>query len=227
MFAQRTFKTQRDPYWNKVVTLIGNDNQPNATSTFVDQAHHKILTTTGTPQYAVANTPPNMRSSIRVTSSSIQMAPQDLWFGSQDMCAEMYLYLRTSNPGVVMTTQPTNVNDAFVFAISPNFQQAYSSNGGSWDVLTNWGTITAGTWFHYATYKIGDNFYGAIDGTVQFLNNVPGFSLFQTTNNLCLGAQGDGSNPIDAQFCSFRLTVGYSRYGASNFTRPTLPFPAQ
>ncbi len=54
-------------------------------------------------------------------------------------------------------------------------------------------------------------------------------ALFNTTNGVYVGDQGNvavgGTNPFTGQVAAIRITKGVARYGAGNFTPPSLPLP--
>jgi len=102
-----------------------------------------------------------------------------------------------------------------------------SSSGSSWDVFNNevFGTVSAGSWHHLAFYRIGNNFYGAVNGNVRFIKTYSG-AIWNNGNNLFIGTDGGGGSQSDIDVSNFRFVKGNSVYGTSNFTPPTAPLTA-
>jgi len=102
-----------------------------------------------------------------------------------------------------------------------------SSSGSSWNVFNNetFGTVSAGSWHHLAFYRIGNNFYGAVNGNVRFIKTYTG-AIWNNGNNLFIGTDGGGGSQSDIDVSNFRMVIGSSVYGTTNFTPPTAPLTA-
>jgi hypothetical protein len=77
----------------------------------------------------------------------------------------------------------------------------------------------AGRWVFVAAYILGSKFYLSIDGKVASANVV---NRPDAIAAILIGGIDTSSNYY---LDDLRVTNGVSRYGASDFTPPTAPFP--
>ena len=97
-----------------------------------------------------------------------------------------------------------------------------SSSGSSWDVFNGeiFGYVTQDVWHHLAFYRIGNNFYGAVNGYVRFIKTYSG-AIWNNSSDLFVGNDGGNSSDAQIRVSNFRLVKGNSVYTSSNFTPPT------
>ena len=102
-----------------------------------------------------------------------------------------------------------------------------SSSGSSWDVFNGetFGYVSTDVWHHLAFYRIGNNFYGAVNGHVRFIKTYSG-AIWNNGSDLFIGSDGGDSSNADIWASNFRMVKGNSVYGTSNFTPPSSPLTA-
>lgn len=153
----------------------------------------------------------------------------DHQFGSSDFTLEGWFY-RTGLNG--NTSRFWNLSSdtydgiSVSFDISGNLSTYLSSNGTSWNVVSNanWATPSANAWHHLALVRNGANMFGFLDGVKTVLSTaMTGVFLFPTNGIHCIGGQSTG---VGRSFLGYidevRITKNLARYTA-NFT-PTGPF---
>lgn len=225
-----------DANWPNVKLLVFNDSATNGTSVFIDQSTGaKSATKHGTPAYSNGQAPPGMASSVLFNGSSdwITWANSADWrFGSGEFTVEFWAYLNSapaSGTAVLVSTQSNNGIDEFaVDWLGGTALTAYSQDGVGWFNGGSWlsSSLSTSTWTHFAFYKSGSNYYSAINGVVT--NVGPAVALFGTSSPLSAACQVDGFSGycLPGYMASLRVTKGgTARYGASNFTPPSLPLP--
>lgn len=219
-----------DPYWSNVVLLLGNDNKANGSTTFMDQssAGRNATVYSGNPVYSTVHFPTGMSSSLYSPGgNSVLQVGNGSWiqFGSNNFCAETYFYDPSSQYSDLMSTVVSSGYDEFQMLVYPNNITFLGSlTAANWDISGSTGTFSFATWNHAAIYRIGSNFYAAINGVVTNVGTNAG-SLYATTNPLLIGSAGTFGQVFTGYMCGVRITNGNSRYGSSNFTIPTLPLP--
>jgi len=215
-----------DPFWDNVVLLAGNEEAPAGSLMFVDQSTRRqfIGSTNVTFPFgwAVPADQPspgsNLATVMRFTGTELRMLrTEDFIFGVDDWCVEMWV-----RPTVLSGTYIGDQNNSYRIYISGGLWYCgMHATGIGW--IEAWaGNAMANFWQHVAHFRIGDNFYGAVNGGVRLLasradrvNHVGA-----TTIDWLLGS---GSTSTD--IASVRITKGVSRYTPDNFVPPTAPFP--
>jgi hypothetical protein len=226
-----------DPNFSSVVLLIGNDNASNGTTTFTDQSGsaHSVTIGGGSPAYSTTSPPTGMSSSINVPSGAyLTSANSSNWqFGTGNWTVEAYINVSTlpgGNTYVIATTSPSGSVDEFILDLGQAGNNAtstqFSSTTSSWDVDFAAGPAigAVGTWYHVAFYRVGNNFYSSVNGTISNVATDSNGGL-ATTNSLSIGSSSGQYGPFAGKMASLRITKGVARYGSSNFTPPSLPLP--
>jgi hypothetical protein len=221
-----------DPNFSGVVLLVGNDNVSSGTTTFTDQSNsaHSVTIRSGSIAYSNITAPTGMTTSINIPGSGalLQSANSADWqFGSGNFTIEAYF-----NPTSVSVTQDiidtldngSGFDEFQVYLNSSTSAGLASENGTAWNVNVTKGNVTVAAWHHLAFYRTGSSFYIALDGAVSSVSTDSN-SLLATTDDLLIGAVSGGSQSFTGYLASIRITKGVARYGSSNFTPPSLPFP--
>jgi hypothetical protein len=168
-------------------------------------------------------------------------ADANLTFGANDFTIEMHVYI----PSIVAfsgTQDFMGIYDAgdlawgmsIVFQTSGDFRHTLfmSSNGTTSNFISPqklWSAGAAGTWYHLAVCRDGNNLRHFIDGTqVGVTDDVTGFTMFTpTTAVMYIGdISSDPTTGGPAQtilWDNIRITSGVARY-TTNFTAPTAPY---
>lgn len=146
-------------------------------------------------------------------------------FGSGDFTVDWWEYRNSATAGAAMVSRDiTGVYSPYVLGYSNGTTaQAYiTSTGSSWDIANgqSMGTISTGTWVHYAITRSGNTFRTFKNGTQQatwtssatILSSSLTFSLFRYN-----GAYLNGI--ID----EFRMIKGYAAWTA-DFSPPSKPY---
>jgi hypothetical protein len=201
------------------------------------------MTNAGIPDYAMMNdleTVGNAQVSTSVKkygtgslyfngSSSYLYFPNlpQYQFGTGDFTVEFWYYPTTSGSLTVMGKRATGASqtDWVIFQNSTTLNFYCSSNGSSWSLWSGAtiGTVSLNTWNHVAVYRTGNNWYGAVSGTVSSFGSNSS-SIYNGSAPIVIGGDTDGYY-ITGYIDDARITKGYCRYGSSNFTPPTTALP--
>jgi len=214
-----------DSHWGYVVLLLGNDAGASGSHEVHDQSlRNRPVNNVGNLVFYASAPPPPTGLATALTFQSqarLEITPgASYWmFHNYDFCIEGFLRLPTRADGVIIADRRERTFMLEVF--EQGLRAFFSGNGTDWTVLddAHIGTVPTG-WFHFAVYRIGGHFYGAIAGTVAELGTVPeSYWVFPTNEDIIVKLEDQ------AGLCGLRITIGHARYGASNFTPPTLPMP--
>jgi len=215
-----------DPLWNQVRFLIGNDNAPDGTMTYLDQGPNNLTignaqTAAGfQPRYSTSG-PPGMQTSILFPLTigpwfqaggrlEVPAGPH-LALGTQDFCFECYF--TNTNNWTTLVQAPGNVWRAEVqFAGAPWLYVRFPGLGVTNAAIGLRPLAQPPTWHHFALFRRGNQLFAALDGAVRNLATSPvavsdlvqPFLLGHAVLNTDYGHAGN--------ICSARLTVGHSRY---------------
>lgn len=152
-----------------------------------------------------------------------------LELSSSDFCVEFWMYpLNTS--GAIICAKRSLATQYGTFLLDSGagggVTKLYASTNGSSFAISGAtvGTYVANQWNHIAVYRSGSNWYGAMNGVVSVLATTS-ITLHNNAEPWYLAGESDGYN-VTAYFSDWRIVIGSSVYGASNFTPPTAPLTA-
>lgn len=227
-----------DPMWSNVVFLLGNDNLPNGTSSFVDQSSSaKSITRNGSSVvYSNAQAPSGMTTSLYFNGGTnyLYTSDHDDWSVNGDMTWEAMVY-HTSFPAyptyVGHFPDVSGSNGAW-WVLGPrigsdnNFYFEYTTNGSTPQYVNVSTAITANVWYHVAYVKTGTSIKFYVNGTqIGTTQTIANSTLYNSTASMCIGGgSGGGSYNLNGYMSNIRITKA-ARYTA-NFTPPTLPLPS-
>lgn len=151
----------------------------------------------------------------------------DFDFGSGDFCLEAFVDV-SSIPGTMAIAGKWQAGAlSWLFGIDGASKLfIYTQVGGLNYFPATSASVPTGTPIHLAVYRLGNNWYAAINGVYETILSVAG-SMNATSQQVCIGAQSDGvSSLFTGKIRGFRATKGSTGgYGAANFTPPSFPLP--
>ena len=240
-----------DPNIGSVELLITAENAPATATTFASDIGPSFeavtagagvaeITTSaakfGTKAVYVEDYTSTNAAYWRATSSDA-----GLTFGANDFTIEMHVYV----PSIVAFSGTVNFMGVYdsgdaAWAMTVSFQTAsdfrhsflMSSDGTNNNFSSPqklWGAGTAGTWYHLAVCRSGNNLRHFIDGVqVGTTDDVTGFTMFTpTTAVMYIGEYRDapttGGPAQTILWDNIRITAGVARYTAG-FTPPAGPY---
>lgn len=209
-----------DPSWTSVVLLAGNENGPDAGTTFDDASNSNgTPTVVGNTQWDTAQAPTGMTSSVLFDGVGDRLAWNHVDYSFPGILT-VELFVRVPNT----TGNKTLIAVGNETAGRMNF---YLAGATPTLDLFSVGTIASGpnisidTWTHIAWTRNGSDsntvWTAGSGGTAAARAGT-----FGNNSNLHMGAISDNAAPLTGWECSVRVTKGVARYTA-NFTPPTLP----
>ena len=218
-----------DPYWANVVSLL---NFPGADgSTSIIDAKGKAWTAYGNAQIDTSlgyNT-----CQFDGAGDYIQSADHaDFEFGAGDFCIEQVVRM-TAVAGAVHGLWEKrgtgfSAGDLIVFVNNGElWVYCYDVDSAGNLILQTTGTpITDGVIFHWALYRSGSTFRLALNGSIV-ASTTSSATLTDASTPITIGMDnvGGGRFWLNGRILASRVTKGVSRYGGSNFTPPSAPFP--
>lgn len=143
--------------------------------------------------------------------------------GSGDFCIEMWIYpLSLSGTPTLLRVGQSNATSAILFGHGTNLGCYVSSNGSSWDILSNQALsgVTTNAWHHVALTRSGSTFRGFVNGAVAF-TVTSSASVYSVLTNARLGAANSGGQyAFNGYTDDFRVYKGAAVYTAA-FTPPS------
>ncbi len=116
-------------------------------------------------------------------------------------------WIKTTATSGTIYTRMSSGDRGFYAKLNPDgtVLARYSGDWGRADITTTT-VINDGQWHHFAFVLTGQNIYSYIDGVLDVTANDAGFDDgYDTTENLYIGAESDGSNLLAAELADFRI----------------------
>lgn len=140
--------------------------------------------------------------------------------GNPDFTLETWLYEDTGSLGSICSIRAGASTQGWAWTTSGLRAQL---NGVWSDTQMTWTRPSFNTWHHYALSRSGTTLYMHIDGIlVATKTGVTTFNSESITNFYFGQSDNASENRLKGYYCDFRHTRGVARYGASNFTPPTV-----
>lgn len=100
-----------------------------------------------------------------------------------------------------------------------------STNGTTWDFVNavSLGTAYEGSWNHVSVFRVGNDWYGSLNGTITTLKSATSGTLINNTANYHIGADTNPSNSLNGYIAAVRLVIGSSPYTSTSAPIPTEP----
>lgn len=221
-----------DPHFSAVSLLLHMDGANNSTTFPDSSANHLAVTANGGAVVSTAQSKFGGSSAYFDGAGDYLTVPSStpLELGDSDFTIEMWYYYESPNtnpyPALISKGEQGSIaSDAWTLEFTGGNLGAIfwtASNGPSG------GTPPQDQWVHVALTRSGSDARLFVDGVLQGT-----YSSF--TNTIATNANGQlvigcGWYDLTSRFFKgyideLRITKGVDRYGASNFTPPTAPFP--
>jgi hypothetical protein len=150
--------------------------------------------------------------------------------GSSNFCIEGWYYPLSFAANLVLVGKRANTTSTASFVIYANSGGGsllfYASTNGSTYFLngTTVGTIVLNQWNHFAVYRVGNDWYGAVNGVVSSMG-ASSSGIFDNSESIRIGGDSNG-NYANGYISNARIVIGSSVYTSANFTPPTAPLTA-
>jgi hypothetical protein len=149
--------------------------------------------------------------------------------GTSNFCVEMLFYPFSVAGTPVLTTKrqlSTTVGSPFQIYISAGtVYVAFQTTSGFNVGVVAIGTVTTGQWNHVAAYRIGNAWYGALNGIITVVNSNLSGSLSDYLTAIVIGGDTN-ANYFNGFISNYRMVVGSSVYTSSSAPIPTTPLTA-
>ena len=143
-------------------------------------------------------------------------------FGTGDFTIECWLNITSLNGGTLIDFRPASTNGDYPLVYQAGSGFEFYASGAT---RISSGSITTGTWFHFALCRSGSSMKMFFDGTqtgstyTASVNYTVGTKLGIGTSTFALD-----SSILDGYIDDLRITKGFARYTAT-FTPPTAALP--
>ena len=229
-----------DPYWANVKLLAFNDNAPNGTTTFLDQAGHSTARL-GNAVYTNTNPPAGMTTCVLFDGSAANVNSPfstDWKLGPSDW---------TLDATVRISTLPVNASQIILqhWGNGGIGQEGWiwtiGNSGGSTGItffysITGWSYYTASiTWnpvantdYRLRLVSFGGVLHFYVDGVRIGTLGMVGTDIHLSASpvTLTIGGGSVGDSPFVGRMTSVRLTSGIARSTGATYTLESLPFPS-
>lgn len=217
-----------DIYFNYVTSLLHMEGSSGGTS-FIDEVGHTVTPVGQTNTTAVNWKFGTTSAAFDGTGDYLSIAyDPSMNLGSKDFTIECWAYIDVPTQvasQTICTTRPVG-SGYYSFLIWCKSRDIYfylKTGTSGWTSGIIYDQIDASNWHHIALSREGGRLRGFIDG-VKGLDIAITLPVIGDTNDVLLGAHGDGTFPLLGNLDEFRMTVGYARY-TDDFTIPASAFP--
>ena len=210
------------------------DNSPNS---FALTRNGDVSVQAYSPFGSISEATPLSYSNFFDGSTSYLSIPNNAGFtlGTNNFCIEGWYYPISNTVYQALIAKRLNFNATGSFVVystqNSNVLKFYaSSTGSSFNIIdgVTIGTTVNNTWNHFAVYRIGNIFYGALNGVVTNMGTSSS-SFYVDSNPLYIGGEqnaGTPGNVINGYLTNIRIVNGSSVYTSNTFTPSTTPLTA-
>lgn len=149
-----------------------------------------------------------------------------LEIGSSEFCVELMFNPSLTTTSVLFGKRASSTNYApiLIYYTSTNVYVYSSTNGSSWDFIngTLIGTALEGSWNHVAVYRVGNNWYGSLNGSIVTLKSSTAGTLLDNTGDYIIGGDTN-TNYFCGYITNVRMMIGSSPYTGTSAPVPTEP----
>lgn len=148
---------------------------------------------------------------------------------TSEFCIEAFFYTATVAAGTAVIIGKRATSAGFgpilIARSTATIRVSLSSNNSSYDIANSvsLGTITTNQWYHVAVYRVGNAWYGSLNGTITTLNASFSSFLADTNDSWLVGSDTNG-NGFNGFISNPRFVIGSSVYSGSSAPIPTAPF---
>jgi hypothetical protein len=150
-----------------------------------------------------------------------------LEIGSSEFCAELMFNPTSATTSILFGKRANNtaIGSILIVYSSGAIQVYLSSNGTSWNIAggTSLGTVHEGSWNHVSVYRVGNDWYGSLNGVITLLLAGTAATIVNNAVEYHIGADLGPSNLFIGYISNVRLVIGSSPYTATSAPRPTAP----
>ena len=225
-----------DPYFGNVVLLMGFEGANGSTGApgMTDESPAAHGVATGLVNATISNTKVEFGStSLFLNSGRIQYANSNDWnFGAGNFTLELWVNFN-SLAGIqrfISTWNGTNdSNLGFTLGMTSagtrlTWEVSTTGINGFIDINAVWAPVINQWYFITLDYN-GTTYRAYVNGTM-IGSSTTARTIFNSTHNLNIGSDNDGSSPLLGYMDELRITKGVARYASdSGFAVPTAAFP--
>ena len=225
-----------DPYFGNVVLLMGYEGVNGSTGApgMTDESPAAHGVATGLVNATISNTKVEFGStSLFLNSGRIQYANSNDWnFGAGNFTLELWVNFN-SLAGIqrfISTWNGTNdSNLGFTLGMTSagtrlTWEVSTTGINGFIDINAVWAPVINQWYFITLDYN-GTTYRAYVNGTM-IGSSTTARTIFNSTHNLNIGSDNDGSSPLLGYMDELRITKGVARYASdSGFAVPTAAFP--
>jgi hypothetical protein len=225
--------TVSDSHFSSVVLLLGMDGA-NHSTTFTDEssAAHGTAFVGGDAEVDTSS-PKFGTGALKVATGYLAFTDHnDFSPGAGDFTIECWMNDNAvSISDALMTKWNGSTQHEWGFFVkSGDVAFFYSTTGSDQpEIHSTSTTYSAATWYHIAFSRVGNTGYLCFNGSIIATGNMTGVTIFNSTANLAIGANNQGSSAFfGGKIDEFRMTKGVGRYSGSvgaSYTVPTSAFP--
>jgi hypothetical protein len=151
-----------------------------------------------------------------------------LEIGSSEFCVELMFNPTDTATAVLFgkrTNNSTGNSPILLFYVSGQVQVYSSTNGSSFNLFngTSLGNAHEGSWNHVSVYRVGNDWYGSLNGVITVLATGQAVTLFNNTDAYHIGGELNSTNLFYGYISNVRLVIGSSPYTAASAPRPRAP----
>jgi hypothetical protein len=147
---------------------------------------------------------------------------------TSEFCIEMMFYPMSVTGARVLLTKralsTSGVAPILLYQNAATLTIGISSLGISYDIanLLSLGTVNIGQWNHVSIYRVGNAWYGSLNGTITTLSAL---NVFGVQNNAVAWVIGGDTNAnyFIGHISNFRMVIGSSVYTSSSAPVPAAP----
>lgn len=187
-----------------------------------------VATLIGNPAFSTTTFTTGTGSLYLPGLSALSYAPTgtEFQFGAGDFTVEASVYLTATPAGSGVVGASTAASQGFLLYL-PNltaFGFSYATAATTSTTVTWAFTFALNTWYRLNVVRFGTSLYGYVNGTYISANNIAGTAIFASTAPLFVGFNQAGSVYFQGFVDELRVTKGFARYGAANYSVTAQPF---
>ena len=222
-----------DPYFNNVSLLLHCDGSNGSTAFSDSSSNGFTVAANNDAQISAAQAKFNQSALFDGAGDYLSVADNTAFeLSNSDFTIEFSVYFNAIQASTFAAKWSGSGNRSYWFYMLASGQFGFdiSTNGSSTSFSYNLGTpsISTGQWYDIALERNGADLNLYVDGVLQSTANISTNTLYNGSLALNIGCFYNGgllSNPLSGYIDEYRFTLGVARYGGSDYTPATSPFP--